>query len=80
MMHVIQLKTLQMKDIIFTVSEEDDGSFTARAIGYSIFTEAENKDDLKKNIKEAVKAHFDTINNPITIIMQFTINESFEMA
>ncbi len=32
--------------------------FTARSLGVSIFTEGDNIDELKKNIRDAVKCHF----------------------
>jgi hypothetical protein len=35
-----------------------DGGYEARALGYSIFTEAENLEELKIAIKDAVKCHF----------------------
>ena len=47
-----------MKEIIFVVEESPEGGFTARSLGASIFTEGDDIDDLKKNIREAVKCHF----------------------
>ncbi len=38
-------------EIIFIVEESPEGGWTARALGYSIFTEAESDDELKKNTK-----------------------------
>ena len=48
-----------MKEIIFIVEESPEGGFEARALGYSIYTEAETPEELKKNIKEAVRCHFE---------------------
>jgi hypothetical protein len=48
------------KEIIFQVEEDTEGGYTARAIGFSIFTEAENLDDLKASIQDAVRCHFGT--------------------
>lgn len=45
-------------EIIFLVEESIDGGYEARALGYSIFTEAENLEELKRAIKDAVKCHF----------------------
>ena len=42
-----------MTEIIFIVEESDEGGYEARALGYSIFTEADTIDELKKNIKES---------------------------
>ena len=47
-------------EIIFTVREDElSGGYTARALGYSIFTEADNLEDLRKNVKEATECYFD---------------------
>lgn len=48
-----------MKEIIFLINEAEEGGFTARALGESIFTDAETMDELKTNIQEAIKCHFD---------------------
>ena len=47
-----------MNEIIFLVEEALEGGFTAKAIGESIFTEADTMDEIKVNIKEAVECHF----------------------
>jgi len=47
-----------MKEIIFTVEEALEGGFIAKALGESIFTEAETMEELRKNVKEAVECHF----------------------
>lgn len=52
------------KEIIFLIEEAAEGGYTASALGYSIFTEGETFDELKKNIKDAVKCHFDKKNMP----------------
>ncbi|RDC57747.1 2-oxoisovalerate dehydrogenase [Pedobacter chinensis] len=48
-----------MNEVFFLVEESLEGGYVAKALGESIFTEADNMDDLKKNIKEAVLCHFD---------------------
>jgi len=49
---------MKTKEIIFIVEESLEGGYEARAVGESIFTEADNTDELKKNIAEAVRCHF----------------------
>ena len=44
-----------MKEIVFRVKEASEGGFTARALGFSIFTDAETMDELKASIREAGK-------------------------
>jgi len=46
-------------EIIFSVQESPEGGYEARALGYSIFTQADTMDELKLNVREAVRCHFD---------------------
>jgi hypothetical protein len=48
-----------MKEIFFIVEEDPESGYTARAVGHSIFTEAETIKELKTNIKEVLACHFD---------------------
>ena len=45
-------------EIIFLVEEDPDGGFRTRALGESIFTDAENMETLRENIRDAVLCHF----------------------
>lgn len=47
-----------MGEIIFVVEEIEEGGLTAKALGVSIFTEAENLDELRDAVKDAVKIPF----------------------
>ncbi len=51
-----------MTEIIFIIEDALDGGFTAKALGESIFTEAETIEQLKVNMREAVECHFDEKN------------------
>src|SRR5204863_7600882 len=46
-------------EIIFSVQESPEGGYEARALGYSIFTEADSLEELKHNVREAVRCHFE---------------------
>ncbi|MHB1645387.1 MAG: 2-oxoisovalerate dehydrogenase [Candidatus Acididesulfobacter diazotrophicus] len=48
-----------MDEIIFLVEEDIESGYTAKALGYSIFTEGETIAELRKNIKNALECHFD---------------------
>ena len=48
-----------MSEIVFLVEEDPEGGYTARAMGESIFTEGDTEEELKRNIKEALRCHFD---------------------
>lgn len=53
-----------MNEIIFLVEEALEGGYTAKAIGESIFTEADTMEEIRVNIKEAVECHFDEEKKP----------------
>ena len=50
-----------MSEILFLVEDDPEGGYTARAMsgGDSIFTEADTIDQLKANIMDALRCHFD---------------------
>jgi len=63
--------------LIFEVSEDElEGGYTARALGYSIFTEADTIDELRDNVREATDAFFDeTMETPKVIRLHFVRDE-----
>jgi hypothetical protein len=63
------------KEIIFLVEEDSDGGYTARALGYSIFTEAENLVELKSMIQDAVTCHFGKVKKPPIIRLHIVKDE-----
>jgi len=46
-----------MTEIIFLVEDDPEGGYTARAVGASIFTEADDVDQLREMIRDAVRCH-----------------------
>lgn len=47
-----------MSELVFLVEEAPEGGSTARALGESIFTEADDWGTLKRNIRDAVSCHY----------------------
>lgn len=47
-----------MSELVFLVEDAPEGGYTAHALGESIFTEADDWDELKLNIISAVNCHF----------------------
>jgi len=45
--------------IIFLVQESPEGSFEARALDYSIFTQTDSLEKLEAEIADALACHFD---------------------
>ncbi|HIJ97531.1 TPA: 2-oxoisovalerate dehydrogenase [archaeon] len=54
-------------EIHFLVEESPEGGYEAKAVGYSIYTEAESIDALKAAIIDAVRCHFEETNKPSLI-------------
>ena len=52
------------KEIIFLVEDAPEGGYVARALGYSIFTEADTWEELKQAVRDAVQCHFDEGEQP----------------
>ena len=68
-----------MKEIIFIVETAPEGGWVARALGYSIFTEAEELDELRAMIRDAVKCHFDEAEIPRIIRLHFVSEELLQV-
>jgi hypothetical protein len=49
----------EMEELIFVVEEAPEGGYTARALGASIFTEAESLEQLHEMVRDAVSCHFE---------------------
>ena len=45
-----------MSELVFEVMQEDEGGFSAKAIGAGIFTQGDTWDQLRANVKDAVDA------------------------
>ena len=45
-------------EVIFLVAESVEGGYEARALGYSIFAEADTM-ELREMVRDAVRCHFD---------------------
>jgi hypothetical protein len=63
------------KEIIFSVQESPEGGYEARALGHSIFTEADTLDELKAMLQDAVRCHFDEATRPPVIRLHILKDE-----
>jgi hypothetical protein len=62
-------------EIIFQIQESPEGGYEARALGYSIFTEGDDYEETKRNIRDAVSCHFDDSKLPKIIRLHFIKDE-----
>ncbi len=59
-----------MNEILFIVEDAPEGGFVARALGESIFTEADDLESLHRQVRDAVHCHFDEGMAPALIRLQ----------
>lgn len=64
-----------MSEVVFLVEEAPEGGYSARALGESIFTQAETLDELRENVRDAVRCHFDESQRPAAIRLHFVRDE-----
>ena len=62
-------------EIIFIVEESPEGGYEAKALGQSIFTQAESLDDLKAMVQDAVRCHFEEHDRPRMIRLHLVRDE-----
>ena len=65
-----------MTEIVFLVEEAAEGGFTAKALGESIITEANDLAELRSNVSDAVQCHFEIeTERPKVIRLHFVRDE-----
>lgn len=64
-----------MSEIIFVVEEAPEGGYTARALGESIFTAADDLAQLQSHTRDAVLCHFEEGKAPKLIRLHFVRDE-----
>jgi len=53
-----------MNELIFLVEEAPEGGYTARALGASIYTEADDLAELREQIRDVVRCHYEASERP----------------
>jgi hypothetical protein len=64
-----------MDEMIFMVENAPEGGYTARALGASIFTEADDLEALRMQVRDAVRCHFEEGQGPKVIRLHFVREE-----
>ncbi|MGQ0658189.1 MAG: 2-oxoisovalerate dehydrogenase [Chromatiales bacterium] len=64
-----------MSEVLFLVEQAPEGGYVARALGESIFTEADDLESLYKEVRDAVRCHFEEGRVPQIIRLHFTHDE-----
>lgn len=66
-----------MNELIFIVEPAPEGGYIARAVDVSIYTEADNVTELRRQIRDAVRCHFEPAKLPKMIRLHFVHDEVF---
>ena len=64
-----------MSEIVFLVEDAAEGGMVARALGHSIFTEADSYEQLREQVRDAVQCHFDNGEQPTIIRLHYVKDE-----
>jgi len=63
------------REVIFLIEEAPEGGLTAKALGHSIFTEADTWDELRVAVRDAVNCHFEPGEVPALIRLHYVREE-----
>lgn len=66
---------MSSSEIIFLVEESPEGGYEAKALGESIYTQAESLEELRSMVQDAVRSHFDEHDRPQMIRLHLVRDE-----
>lgn len=64
-----------MSEIVFLVEDSPDGGLIAHALGYSIFTDANTYEQLRENVRDTLRCHFESERMPAVIRLHYVKDE-----
>lgn len=64
-----------MSELIFMVENAPEGGYTARALDASIFAEGDDLENLRQQVRDAVRCHFEEGQGPKVIRLHFVHEE-----
>ena len=70
---------MKASEVIFLVEEAPEGGYEARALGHSIYTQAETLEELREMVRDAVRCHFDEDQLPRVIRLHLVKEEVFSV-
>jgi hypothetical protein len=62
-------------ELVFVVEEAPEGGYTAQALGEAIFTEADDLDQLRAMVRDAVICHFSEQERPRVVRLHVVRDE-----
>ena len=63
------------REVIFVVEESAERGYEARALGHSIYTEADTLEELREAVRDAVRCHFEESERPQMICLRIVKEE-----
>jgi predicted RNase H-like HicB family nuclease len=69
----------RISELVFEITEEPEGGYSAECLTESIFTQGDTWEELRANVKEAVAAYFFDGPKPQSIRLHFVRNEVFSL-
>ena len=63
------------REIIFLVEESPEGGYEAKALGQSIYTQADSMEELRVMVQDAVRCHFEGHDRPKIIRLHLVREE-----
>lgn len=70
---------VHISELVFEVTEEAEGGYSAECLTENIFTQGETWDELRANVKEAMEAYFYDGPKPKYIRLHLVRNEVLTM-
>jgi len=64
-----------MRELVFEVTQEEDGGFSARAVGEGIFTQGDSWEELRAMVLDATKGYFYDSEPPVQIRLHLLRDE-----
>jgi predicted RNase H-like HicB family nuclease len=65
-----------MNELVFELTQEEDGGFCAECLSENIFTQGDDWDTVRRNVQEAVRAfYFDQLQAPKRIRLHLVRDE-----
>ena len=65
-----------MSELIFEVTQDSDGGFSAECLTQPIFTEGESWEELRSNVREAVEAFYFDRERPKNVRLHLVRDET----
>jgi predicted RNase H-like HicB family nuclease len=67
-------------ELVFEVTQEEEGGYSAKAVGEGIFTQADTWEELRTMVLDATQGYFDGAQPPVSIRLHLLRDEVLQVA